>query len=770
MKNASAAACPAHAGASGCPVSTQAAAFDPFAPAYLANPAEALRWSREQEPVFYSPELGYWVVSRYDDVKAVFRDNITFSPSIALERVVPPSAEALETLKRYNYAMNRTLVNEDEPAHMERRRALMDHFLPANLAEHEDMIRRLTREKVDAFIDRGQADLVEAMLWEIPLTVALHFLGVPKEDMDTLKEFSVAHTVNTWGKPTPEQQVKVADAVGRFWQFAGQVLEKMRKEPDGTGWMHYAIRKNAEIPEIVTDSYLHSMMMAIIVAGHETTSLASANALKLLLSNRLVWDRICKDPALIPNAVEECLRLDGSVVAWRRKATRDTEISGVAIPRDAKLLIVSASANHDPRHFENGDFLDIYRDSAVEHLTFGYGSHQCMGKNFARLEMRIFIEELTRRLPHMRLVDGQDFTYLPSLSFHGPDRLLVEWDPAKNPERVDPASIRGRISFPVGAPSSKEIARTVRVAEAKTVAEGIRMLRLEDPDGLPLPAWSPGAHVDLVIGDYSRKYSLCGSPSDPDYTIAVLREEDGRGGSRFIHDQLRPGMTLRLRGPKNYFRLEDEADHHVLIAGGIGITPIIAMADRLKQLGRDYTVHYCGRSRGAMAFAERLIADHGDAAVLHVSDEGSRADLAAIVAEAGGTGVQIHACGPAHLLEALTGHCAQLPEGGLRSEVFATETPGGALPGDMPFDIELADSDLSLTVPVGQTLLDVVRAAGIDVPSDCEEGLCGSCEVRVLEGDIDHRDRVLSAAERAEGGRMMACCSRSAGRSLRLAL
>ncbi|MEP3435396.1 MAG: cytochrome P450/oxidoreductase [Hoeflea sp.] len=761
--------CPTHAGASGCPVSPQAAAFDPFAASYLANPADALKWSREQEPVFYSPQLGYWVVTRYEDVKAVFRDNITFSPSIALERVVPPSAEAVATLKRYNYAMNRTLVNEDEPAHMERRRALMDHFLPANLAGKEAMIRTLTREKVDGFIDSGRVDLVEAMLWEIPLTVALHFLGVPKEDMDTLKEFSVAHTVNTWGKPTPEQQVKVADSVGRFWQFAGQVLDKMRTEPDGTGWMHYAIRKNAEVPDIVTDSYLHSMMMAIIVAAHETTALASSNALKLLLSNRLVWDRICKDPALIPNAVEECLRLEGSVVAWRRQATRDTEIAGVAIPKDAKLLIVSASANHDTRHFENGDFLDIYRDSASEHLTFGYGSHQCMGKNFARLEMRIFIEELSRRLPHMRLVEDQQFSYLPSLAFRGPDKLLVEWDATQNPERSDPSIIGQAVSFPVGAPSSKEIARSVRIAEIRDVATGVKLLRLEDPDGLPLPAWTPGAHIDLVLGEFTRKYSLCGHASDQGYTIAVLREDDGRGGSRFIHEQLSAGMLVRIRGPKNYFRLEEQADRHILIAGGIGITPIVAMADRLKALGCDYVVHYCGRRRDAMAFADRLAGDHGDRLVLHVSAEGSRADPAQIVGD-WTEGMRVHACGPQSLLDDLSGLCERMPEGAFKCEAFNADTAGGAHADDTAFEVELEDSDLTLTVAAGHTLLETVRAAGIDVPSDCEEGLCGSCEVGVLEGAIDHRDKVLSSAEKAQGERMMACCSRAAGAKLRLAL
>lgn len=753
----------------GCPVSAKAAAFDPFAPEYLANPAEALRWAREQEPVFFAPELGYWVVTRYEDVKAVFRDNVTFSPSIALERVVPPSDAALKTLKRYDYAMSRTLVNEDEPAHMQRRRALMEHFLPANLAAKEEMVRTLTRQKIDALIDRGEADLVAGMFWEIPLTVALHFLGVPKEDVERLKEFSVAHTVNTWGKPSPEQQVEVADAVGRFWQYAGQVLDKMRKEPDGEGWMHYAIRKNAEIPEVVTDSYLHSMMMAIIVAGHETTTLASTNALRLLLSNRIVWDRICKDPRLIPNAVEECLRLEGSVMAWRRKATRETEIGGVAIPEGAKLLIVSASANHDPRQFENSDSFDIYRDSAVEHLTFGYGSHQCMGKNFARLEMRIFIEELTRRLPQMRLVEGQAFTYLPNLAFRGPDRLLVEWDPAQNPERADP-SIRTRsVSFPVGAPSTREIARPVRVSEIRDIADGVKLVRLEDPDGLALPAWSPGAHVDLDLGEFSRKYSLCGSPDDPGYSIAVLRENDGRGGSRHIHDVLEKGDPVRLRGPKNYFRLEEATGRYVLVAGGIGITPILAMADRLKRSGRDYVLHYCGRNRAAMALLDRVLAEHGDRTVVYVSDEGRRADLASVVSGCD-PNAQIYACGPERMLTALAACCADRLDGMLKSEAFASNSAGMVLAGDQAFAVELVDSDLELTVPADATLLETVRATGIDVPSDCEEGLCGSCEVGVLSGEVVHRDRVLSADERAEGSRMMACCSRSAGGRLRLRL
>ncbi|WP_224416368.1 cytochrome P450 family protein [Modicisalibacter tunisiensis] len=322
----------------GCPVSPQAASFDPFESDYQLDPAEALRWSRDQEPVFYSPKLGYWVVSRYADVKAIFRDNRTFSPSIALEKITPTTQAAQDTLQRYGYAMNRTLVNEDEPAHMERRRALMKSFELEELAHHEPMVRRLTREYLDRLVDKGEADLVDEMLWEIPLTVALHFLGVPEEDMDTLREYSIAHTVNTWGRPSPDEQVAVAEAVGKFWQYAGQVLEKMRQDPSGHGWMKYAIRRQQELPEVVTDSYLHSMMMAGIVAAHETTAHATANMLRLLLENRAVWEDLCANPSLIPNAVEECLRLSGSVAAWRRIATTDTQIGDVAIPRGGEAV------------------------------------------------------------------------------------------------------------------------------------------------------------------------------------------------------------------------------------------------------------------------------------------------------------------------------------------------------------------------------------------------------------------------------------------------
>ncbi len=770
------ASCPFHEASrqlsptTGCPVSERAAEFDPFEGDYQIDPAEALRWSRDEEPVFYSPKLGYWVVTRYEDIKAVFRDNILFSPSIALEKITPSPPEVQRILDSYGYAMNRTMVNEDEPAHMERRRLLMESFAPDALAKHEPAIRQMTRQYMDRFIDDGEVDLVDAMLWEIPLTVALHFLGVKDDELDELRQFCVAHTINTWGRPSHEEQLHVADSVGRFWKAANEVLNRMMKEPSGEGWMYFSIRQHLSHPDIVPLSYLRSMMMAILVAAHETTSKATANAFRLLLSDRSVWNDICANPALIPMAVEECLRQAGSIVAWRRLATSATQISGVEIPKGAKLLIVMASANHDERQFENPATLDLYRDNALDHLSFGYGAHQCMGKNIARMEMRIFIEEFTKRLPHAELQSDQKFKYVPNTAFRGPESLWIRWDPALNPERKNPSILSAIQSFKIGPPARTDIARTMRIADVREEAQSIKKLVLESVDGRQLPAWSPGAHISLLVGEYDRRYSLCGDQNDRTrYEIAILKDEQGRGGSRYFHEMLRIGDQVRIRGPKNHFRLHEDAESYLLIAGGIGITPIIAMADRLKTLGKNYVVHYAGRSTASMAFTARLRREHGSRLHLYPSEGGERMNLLNLFEAANAQ--RVYACGPDRLLKQIEELAEGWRDATLHEEHFAPAQGLLNPEAEKAFEIELRDSKLTLEVPSGKSILDVLESAGIDVACDCREGLCGSCEAQVLEGEIDHRDRVLSQEERARNGQIiMTCCSRATSRKLVLAL
>ena len=305
----------------------------------------------------------------------------------------------------------------------------------------------------------------------------------------------------------------------------------------------------------------------------------------------------------------------------------------------------------------------------------------------------------------------------------------------------------------------------MRLADKRVLAENIVGLSLEDPNGRPLPNWTPGAHVELLLDDMGRHYSLCGDPDRPErLELAVLREPQSRGGSVYVHERLQVGDELGIRGPKNHFRLDERAAEYVLIAGGIGITPIIAMAERLKRLGKPYTLHYAGRSRRTMAFLDRLATEHRDQLHLYPKDEGERLRIGTAIGEPV-EGRQIYACGPDRLLEALELATDGWPAGMLHLEHFGA---AGALldpTKEEAFEVVLEDSGFTIRVTSHQTLLEALRAAGIDVASDCEEGLCGTCEVAVTsEANIDHRDGVLSREERSEGRRMMACCSRARGK------
>lgn len=737
-----------------CPFSQGRAAreFDPFGMEYQVNPGESLKWARENEPIFFSESLGYWVITRFEDVREVFRDNATYSPANALEKITPLTDEARQILADHDFALNRTLVNEDEPQHTERRRALAGAFDTANLVEHDEMVRRLVAERIDGFVDDGRADLVSQLLYEVPLLVAFHFLGVPEHDMDLLREYSVAHTVSTWGRPTDDEQIEVATAVGKFWQLAGSILEQLRQDPDAEGWMPFSIRMQEELPEVVTDSYLHSMMMAGIVAAHETTAHTGANAIKLVLETPGMWQRLVENPELIPNAVEECLRLTGGVAAWRRVTTADTVLSGVELPKGSQLLIVSAAANRDPQQFPDPDIIDLHRDNVAQHLTFGYGSHQCLGKNLARLELQVILQELTSRIPDLALVGDQEFSYVPNTSFRGPESLLVEWDADSLPEPVT--------EFPdivFNGPSRALRTRRLTVSEVGPAAEGIQRLVLESPDGSPLPRWSPGAHVEVEAGPVNRHYSLCGN--DPSrWEIAVALESQSRGGSSWIHEHVTPGSTLNVRGPRNNFQPDPDATMLILVAGGVGITPMLAMADWARAAGLAYELHYCGRNRRTMAYLERVDEVHGDRTTLHISDEGSRLDIESLKHRYA-DGVQLLACGPDRLTSALRETLSDWPAAAVRHETFTALNVQDTSDNE-EFTAVVQSTGAVLTVPRNTTLLEHLENEGQEVYADCREGLCGTCEVGVLSGDIDHRDDLLSQREKDGGTKMLPCVSR----------
>src|SRR5215217_1604624 len=292
-------------------------------------------------------------------------------------------------------------------------------------------------------------------------------------------------------------------------------------------------------------------------------------------------------------------------------------------------------------------------------------------------------------------------------------------------------------------------------------AEGVVVLELRDPSGADLPAWSPGAHVDLELpGGLTRQYSLCGDPADrTTWRIAVLREPEGRGGSELVHEKLHDGELIDVRGPRNHFELVPSL-RYVFVAGGIGITPILAMITAAERTGADWELHYGGRSRRSMAFLESLEEVTGNKVALHPQDEVGLIDLERILGDPR-PDTLVYCCGPEPLLNAVEQRCSAWPNGTLHMERFAPKDVGApVLTG--AFEVELATSGLTLMVPPEKSILDVVEDSGVAVLASCQEGTCGTCETAVLEGQVDHRDSVLTPDEQAANDIMLICVSRAA--------
>lgn len=410
-----------------CPATAVARSFAPFSEEYLNNPYDFFAGAREKEPVFYSPEHDYWVLLKYRDIEAVFRDPETFSAEIARHPVTPICPAAAQVRDELDVSIEPSLVDEANDTHKHHRKIFGTAFTPKRVNQMEDRIREIVDRYIDDFINDGKADLVSQLLYEVPALAIFIFLGARDEDAVFVKKLGGDRAIVNFGRCSEEEQIEMMRGMGDHWQFTKDLVDRALDNP-GDNYLGDMVRIYQNDPSLFSINYLYNVMFLMQFAGHETTTQASANGLRHLLTDRSQWELLCKQPELISNAVEEILRIDTSIFAWRRMTTKDTTIGGKEIPAGSRLLMMLGSGNHDDDIFPNGSTFDATRANAKKHLGLGLGTHFCMGAPLARMEMRIILEQLTRRLPGIRLVDNQSWQYLPTLIFRGVQKLEVEWD------------------------------------------------------------------------------------------------------------------------------------------------------------------------------------------------------------------------------------------------------------------------------------------------------------------------------------------------------
>jgi ferredoxin-NADP reductase len=297
------------------------------------------------------------------------------------------------------------------------------------------------------------------------------------------------------------------------------------------------------------------------------------------------------------------------------------------------------------------------------------------------------------------------------------------------------------------------------VSERREVADRVVSLHLRRPDGTALPPWTPGAHVDIHVGDFVRQYSLCGAVEDAhEWRLGILHEPAGRGASDHIVRNVFVGSLLEVGEPRNNFTLL-ASDRYLFLAGGIGITPLLPMLEQAERSGSRWQLVYGGRSRESMAFVDEL-ARYGDRVVVVPQDESGLIDIVGALEKAG-HGTLVYACGPAPMLAAVEAAMTDWPRDSLHVERFQAAEQAHAA-DDTSFEVEFVASGISASVPAGSSILQVAESLGLPVFSSCQEGTCGTCLTPLLEGTVDHRDSLLSAEERARQDSLCICVSRAA--------
>ncbi|TPI56057.1 cytochrome P450 [Mesorhizobium sp. B3-1-3] len=404
-----------------CPHHVAAAKYAPF---QHEGMYEFFASIRSDVPVFYSPEIEYWVVTRREDVLATLRDHERFSAEIATQPLTNWPQKMRGYLQEMGFTNEAVQVACDPPRHTRIRNVASRFLNIRQFSLYEGALRNLVRAYIDRFDRQDEVDLVDALFYEFPAQVVFLLLGEATFDPRKIKKWGDLRLNMIWGKPSEaELEEAVHDLVG-FWEYAAGLVEARKTEP-GDDYPSFLLEKRNGDDAVLTVNEITSLVFGLLLAGHETTTNAAGNLFLELMKHPEQWAKIVRNPGLIPNAVEEGLRHASSVVAWRRTAKVDVTIAGQDIPKGSKILIALGSANHDDTRFENAECFDVERKNPREHLAFGTGIHSCLGAPLARLELKILLEELSAQFPKMTLVPDQQIDWTKTISFRGPSQLRV---------------------------------------------------------------------------------------------------------------------------------------------------------------------------------------------------------------------------------------------------------------------------------------------------------------------------------------------------------
>lgn len=415
----------------GCPLHRT---WSPLDADYLSDPYPIAAVLRAEHPVFYAPTLGCVVVTDMADIEAVFADHETFASTNVQDPVFPLSAEAREILSAENFDPVAVMSNRPEPDHGRIRRHTRRGFSNQRIQSLQPFLRRRGHELLDEIVEAGApAEFVASFAFPLPGETIFRFIGFTESDDEILKAWCGDRKAFSWGRPTPAEQVEIAENMLAYWRYCRDFTAHKRR-CRGDDFASELISAHEADPDDLSYREVESIIYGLSFAGHEAVTALICNTLLCLLPRRDAWAAVRKDRSLIPNAVEEVLRFDSSQIAWRRVTTRDTTIAGVDVAAGTPIFLNFASANRQADVFDDPDDFDIRRPEANQHISFGKGIHYCLGAKLAKFEAQTVTEILADRLPSLELVAGQALEYFPNVTFRGPTQLHVTW--AQDAERA----------------------------------------------------------------------------------------------------------------------------------------------------------------------------------------------------------------------------------------------------------------------------------------------------------------------------------------------